>query len=107
MAITSGISFLGQTVAMGERLKDAQSKIDTLSRQMATQKKYDTMAGLGSDTQFVLQLHADLGEKCDSKISLMRRPISTASPAPTSDHSALLSSAVARSTRVCAWLLVK
>lgn len=59
MTIASGVSFAGQATAQSNRLKDVQLLMDQLQRQVTTGKKFDTMAGLGSDTHFVLQIHAD------------------------------------------------
>jgi len=59
MTITTGVSFLGQTNATADNLKSLQGDMDTLTRQLSTQKLNNTMAGLGPDTQLVLQLHAD------------------------------------------------
>ncbi len=55
----SGVSFLGSSTAQTSRLKDLATTLNDLERQMTTQKKTDTLAGLGYDSLGVQRLHMD------------------------------------------------
>lgn len=50
MAITSNVSLLAQSLAQSRRLSDLRSNLDTLQRQVSTQKKYDTFTGFGVES---------------------------------------------------------
>lgn len=58
MAINS-VSFLGQSQAQIARLKNINAQMADLQRQITTQKKTDTFAGLGSKASTVQLLRAD------------------------------------------------
>lgn len=55
MTITN-VSFLGQTTAQNNRLKDLGTELSELERQITTGKQYDTLAGFGGVTAQSVQL---------------------------------------------------
>jgi flagellar hook-associated protein 3 FlgL len=62
MTIGSGISFLGQTTTQIDRLNDLRTTLSDLQRQVTTQKKYETMAALGSASLNVQRLRGDTNQ---------------------------------------------
>lgn len=57
----SKVSFLGSTQANIARLKDMNATLTDLQRQIASTKKYDTLAGFGVDATAVQRNRTDLG----------------------------------------------
>ena len=57
----SKVSFLGSTQANIARLKDMNAKMTDLQRQIASTKKYDTLAGFGADATNIQRNRSDLG----------------------------------------------
>lgn len=57
----SKVSFLGSTQANIARLKDMNATLTDLQRQIASTKKYDTLAGFGVDASAVQRNRTDLG----------------------------------------------
>ena len=57
----SKVSFLGSTQANIARLKDMNATLADLQRQIASTKKYDTLAGFGVDATAVQRNRTDLG----------------------------------------------
>lgn len=58
---TNNISFLGQNLAQGSRLAELNALLGDLQRQVTTQKKSETLAGLGIDATPVQRLRANIG----------------------------------------------
>lgn len=56
---TSSISFLARHNAQTQRLQDMRAQLADLQRQIATQKKTDTLSGHGSDATRVQRLRAE------------------------------------------------
>lgn len=59
--VTNNISFLGQNIAQGSRLAELNALLGDLQRQVTTQKKSETLSGLGIDATPVQRLRADIG----------------------------------------------
>lgn len=57
----SKVSFLGSTQANIARLKDMNATLTDLQRQIASTKKYDTLAGFGVDATAIQRNRTDLG----------------------------------------------
>ncbi|MBL8712406.1 MAG: hypothetical protein JNM12_05860 [Alphaproteobacteria bacterium] len=57
----SKVSFLGSTQANIARLKDMNATLTDLQRQIASTKKYDTLAGFGVDATNIQRNRTDLG----------------------------------------------
>ncbi len=57
----SKVSFLGTTQANIARLKDMNASLTDLQRQIASTKKYDTLAGFGTEANSIQRNRADLG----------------------------------------------
>jgi flagellar hook-associated protein 3 FlgL len=57
--VINNVSFLGQTNAQIGRLKDMGATLADLTRQMATKKKYEDMAGMGFAAQSVQRYRMD------------------------------------------------
>ncbi len=74
MSVSSIVSFLAQSDAQISRIGNTQKQMSDLERQVTTAKKHDTMAGLGAQTQQVLQLHAE-----QSNLTAFNANIGTAS----------------------------
>lgn len=58
---TNNISFLGQNLAQGGRLAELNALLGDLQRQVTTQKRSETLAGLGIDATPVQRLRANIG----------------------------------------------
>ena len=58
---TNNVSFLGQNTLQSARLGELNSLLSDLQRQVTTQKKTDTMSGLGIDATPVQRLRANIG----------------------------------------------
>lgn len=56
---TTGLSFLSQSQTQVARLKQLNTSLVDLQRQLTTQKKYDTFSGFGAASQAVQQLRTD------------------------------------------------
>lgn len=59
MTYTPGISFLGQSTTQVSRLKQLNTSLYDLQRQLTTQKKFDNISGFGAQAYSVQKLRAD------------------------------------------------
>ncbi|MFN7114621.1 MAG: hypothetical protein ACK4PK_09735 [Alphaproteobacteria bacterium] len=59
MTYTPGISFLGQSTTQIGRLKQLNTTLYDLQRQLTTQKKFDNISGFGAQAYSVQKLRAD------------------------------------------------
>ncbi len=59
MTYTSGISFLGQSNTQISRLKQLNTTLSDLQRQLTTQKKYDNISGFGAQSYSVQKMRTD------------------------------------------------
>ena len=57
---TSNVSFLGHNITQSARLAELNALMNDLQRQVTTQKRTETMSGLGSDVTPVQRLRADV-----------------------------------------------
>lgn len=84
MTITPNVSLFAQTNSQINRLNDLRSLMADLQRQATTQKKYDTLAGLGTQAFNVQRLRGDQPllqsfleniDKVSSRMELMNKSI--------------------------------
>lgn len=59
MSTIQGVSFLAQAKSQTSRINETKLLMDDLQRQIATQKKHETLAGFGIDAQRVLSLRSE------------------------------------------------
>lgn len=59
MTYTPGISFLGQSTTQIGRLKQLNTTLNDLQRQLTTQKKFDNISGFGAGSYSVQKLRSD------------------------------------------------
>lgn len=59
MTYTPGISFLGQSTSQIARLKQLNTSLTDLQRQLTTQKKFDNISGFGAQAYSVQKLRTD------------------------------------------------
>jgi len=76
MALTT-VSFLGQSKTQSTHLSQLRNTLNDLQRQLATQKKTDTFAGLGVDAGRVQSLRTDLNEIDSYSVNIDRAVLRT------------------------------
>jgi len=109
MTTVNGLSFLNSSQTQSGRLKDLASTLNDLERQMTTSKKYDTLAGLGSDSLSVQRLRMDKNtldtystniDSATTRINLMSQTMTSASGLATQLVSAINSSVLGGNTDI-------
>ncbi|MDE1151282.1 MAG: hypothetical protein PW788_02000 [Micavibrio sp.] len=109
MTTVNGLSFLNSSQTQTGRLKDLASTLNDLERQMSTSKKYDTLAGLGTDSLSVQRLRMDKNtldtystniDNATSRINLMSQTMTSASGLASQLVSAINSSVLGGNTDI-------